>query len=292
MQHIPRVAKYPYQQKLKKLISTSVLPSVLAVFTLLSACSTPSKGPSPQQVRALAMWQDRCQKSGVFIHKTVENVEGVYLINVRTKYNRNQGEQPEDQFKLTDPYGSDSTEEYYFKSFLQGFYHQEPTKNPPPSWWPPREGYGYVEAVDYKDGKLKRYTGRIDQPWLRDKRYAEWAREFVIDRTPISKRTARYGVKFEDISTREEREHWIAGSSLKVIDLDTQEVLGERIGYLVDLGQGSRGGGAQPWTLARRNACPNFIFREGDEKGKDASLPTGQTLIFVEKILKPIRREK
>ena len=56
----------------------------------------------------------------------------------------------------------------------------------------------------------------------------------------------------------EDRERWIAGGSLKVIDLQTKEVLAERIGYMVDRGQGSQEGFRSPWALAQRTACPAF----------------------------------
>jgi hypothetical protein len=54
--------------------------------TLLIACSQQpriSQGNTPQQQRAMAMWQERCKKSGEFIHRTVEGVEGVYLEPIR-----------------------------------------------------------------------------------------------------------------------------------------------------------------------------------------------------------------
>ncbi|MBL8279314.1 MAG: hypothetical protein JNL93_21795 [Pelomonas sp.] len=240
--------------------------------------------------RAYAMWQERCKKSGEFIRKTVENVEGIYLVNVRTELNNNQGEQPEDQFRLSDPYGHDLWGDGYMISFLRSSFTWHRTE-PLPRGWPPYLGYRYVEAVDYKDGKLARYTGRIEEPWQRDKNYLKGHLEYVMDRQPINTRSTRYGVKFEDISTQEEREHWIAGSSLKVIDLETQEVLAERIGYMIDWAQGSRAGARQPWTFAADNACPDFDHdfpRSTDTSHKFRSQPR-QTQRFVEKVLKPLK---
>jgi hypothetical protein len=262
----------------------------LAALALLAACGQ-AGGSTAQQQRAIAMWQERCKRSGEFIHKTVEGVEGIYLINIRLRFNH--GEQPEDQFALTDPYGHDSTKDEYVLNFLQGFYHQLPRHSPPISGVPQRTGYLYVEAVDYMDSKLTRYTGRVEEPWQQNKSYLKGYTRFVLDRAPIEKRTARYGVKFEDISTREEREHWIAGSSLKVIDLTTQEVLGERVGYMVDWAQGSRAGGRSPWLFAADNACPSFFKVNPKLPVRHASTAQeGQTLDFVEKILKPISREQ
>lgn len=267
----------------------------LAATGLLSACVGPatriSKGNTPQQQRAIAMWQERCKKSGEFIHKTVDGVEGVYLVNVRThKDNDNQGESPEDQFRLSDPYGGDLADDGYLVSLLRDSYHYA-RKKPWPAEFPPYKGYRFVEAIAPQDRKLYRFVGRVEEPWQRDKSYLKGYTRFVLDRTPIDKRSARYGVKFDDISTREEREHWIAGSSLKVIDLETGEVLGERIGYMVDWAQGSRAGGRQPWTFAADNACPTFDhdFPEPSRylDHRHRRQPR-QTQRFVEKVLKPL----
>lgn len=126
--------------------------------------------------------------------------------------------------------------------------------------------------------------------WLTDKSYLKGYKRFVMDRVSIEKSSARYGVKFDDLSTREEREHWIAGSSLKVIDLETKAVLAERIGYMVDWAQGSRAGGRSPWLFAADNACPDFDrdypqpVRDPTHKSRSQRY---QTLRFVEKSLKP-----
>ncbi|MDT9000312.1 hypothetical protein RQP53_13645 [Paucibacter sp. APW11] len=264
-----------------------------AILALLGSCMGPSAWrdwkAKQQRERAYAKWQERCKKSGEFIHKTVENVEGVYLVNVRTrKENENQGEQPEDQFRLSDPYGHDLPGDGYVETFLRNSYHFGRT-TPWPANFPPYKGYRFVEASDPEDGKLYRYTGRVEEPWQTDKSYLKGYTRFVLDKTPIPQRTARYGVKFEDISTHEEREHWIAGSSLKVIDLQTQEVIAERIGYMVDWAQGSRAGGRQPWTFAADNACPAFDSDYPTRPVKNQSgVQRYQTLRFVEKTLKPL----
>ena len=95
-------------------------------------------------------------------------------------------------------------------------------------------------------------------------------------------------IAYDDISTREERDYWIAGSSLKVIDLKTNEVIAERIGYMMDWAQGSRVGGRSPWLFAADNACPDFHrFRTPSVQTNGASNQSWQTLDFVEKVLKP-----
>lgn len=258
-----------------------------AAGSLLTACGTPIKREMDavglqRRQEAMAIWKARCERAGVFVHKTVQNVEGIYLVNLRTRINF--GESVADQFRLDDPYGHDSTNDEYIHNFLRGFYHH-PQRKPAPHEGALRLGYDFVEAVDPKDGKLYRFTSRVEEPGLTDKRYLKGYTHRVLDRKPIEKRSARYGVKFEDISTRQEREYWIAASSLKVIDLDTDEVLGERIGYMVDWAQGSRAGNRAPWLFAAENACPDFLHGE-PRRAPAASSQGGQTLDFVELVLK------
>ncbi|GAB4088975.1 hypothetical protein [Hydrogenophaga soli] len=260
---------------------TALLVVLSLSLGLLGACSSARRPapPSEQQTRAMAMWKERCQGAGEKIHKTVDNVEGIYLLKLRTSTNFG------NQFDLTDPYGDDSIGKQYILNFLQGFYHQR--KQPVVAGSPPRIGYAYVEATDPEDGVRYRYTGRIEEPWQTNKAYLEGYKRFVMDKVPAPGPAPRYGVTYDDISTREEREHWIAGSSLKVIDLQTNEVIAERIGYMVDWAQGSNAGGRSPWLFAADNACPGFQWNPRFPVRNASGEQAGQTLIFVEKVLKP-----
>jgi hypothetical protein len=188
-----------------------------ACLVLLSGCSS---GPSEAQLRsakARELFDQRCKTAGEKIHRTVDNVEGVYLLKLRPAlFNFN------DQFKLDDPYGRDFYGEGYIQSFLRGFFPKP--ENPTPLT-PPRLGYLYAEAEDPIDGRRYRYTGRFEEPWQTNKSYLKGYIRFVMDNAPAPGPAPRYGVTYDDISTREEREHWIAGSSLKVIDTHTGEVI-------------------------------------------------------------------
>ena len=232
---------------------------------------------------AEAMFQDRCKKAGVTIHRTAENVEGVFLMKLRPD-KINFGE----QFTLDDPYGSDLNGDGYIVSFLRGSY-QANTRGTPAPGSPPRLGYLYVEAVDPKDGKRYRYTGGMKQvthvhhvTMGGDGKTTFQTMDYVLDKVLAPGPAPRYGITYDDISTREEREYWIAGSSLRVIDLKTQEVMAERIGYMMDRAQGSGAGGRSPWLLAANYACPGF------GTSRHASVAQiGQTQLFAETVLKP-----
>ena len=113
--------------------------------------------------------------------------------------------------------------------------------------------------------------------------------QFALDKVLAVAAPPRYGITYDDISTREEREYWIAGSSLKVIDLKTNEVIAERVGYMMDRGQGNTSGGRSPWLMAANFACPSFQRNPlmPIPPGQAASAQARQTQDFVEKILKP-----
>lgn len=266
---------------------SKVLFCFLVASLSLVACSEKSREANlkERQARAKAMWQERCKKSGEFIHKTATGVEGVFLMKLRSE-KINYG----DQFALDDPYGSDLLGDGYIKSFLRGSFRLgKPNLTAEPGD-PPRIGYRYVEAIDPVDNKRYRYTGRIEEPWQKDKSFLKGYVRFAMDKTPALLSPPRYGVTYEDISTREEREYWIAGSSLKVIDTQTSTVIAERIGYMFDWGQGDQSGGRSPWLLAADNACPDFHrFHNQKYREPGSAAQAGQAQDFVEKVLQPIK---
>ncbi|MBO9831188.1 hypothetical protein [Xanthomonas phaseoli] len=227
---------------------------------------------------AAEMFRERCKKAGVFIHRTVEDVEGVFVMKPRPK-----DINYEDQYALDDPYGRDVGGDGYLEILLKGSFENgtKPGPNRPVDAPPDPVGYKFVEAIDPKDGVRYRFTGSVVEPWQTDKSYLKGYTKFVMKKSPATGQRPRYGVTYDDISTREERDYWIAGSSLKVIDLETNEVIAERVGYMVDWAQGIRVGGRSPWLLAANNACPEFAPQRG------ATVQPTQTLRFINKSLKP-----
>jgi hypothetical protein len=272
-----------------KLRAQQLAAAVLVCLTL-AACSSTPPPPSRNEQRsrgqvAMAMFAERCKKSGEFIHRTVSGVDGIFLMKVRPS-EINYGQ----QFAMTDPYGHDFVGEDYTESFLRGFYAQNSAGSTRPAGAAPQlVGFEYVEAVRPSDGVRYRYSGRIEEPWLTNKSYLKGYTRFVADRSTPGIPPPRYGVTYEDISTREDREYWIAGSSLKILDLTTKEVIAERVGYMVDAGQGSGAGGRSPWLFAFDHACPSFQARS-NTPGPAAPLALYQTARFVEKVLQPKAR--
>jgi hypothetical protein len=233
---------------------------------------------------AEAMFRKRCESAGERIYRTVDDVEAVFLMKLRpSKLNFNK------QFEMDDPYGRDVGGDGYIKNFLYGRNAKGSLRGSDSV----KSGYRYVDAIDPKDGKRYRYTGSmkvvrrkdINAPNIklelsRDPNFDLNIYEFMLDRVPASGPAPRYGVTYEDISTREDREYWIAGGSLKVIDLESNEVIAERIGYMMDRGQGNTSGERSPWLLAASHACPSFPKTPGGQPFKGY-----QTRDFIEKVL-------
>ena len=266
------------------------IATLLVAALVATACAGGPGGTAAQRERAATaekMFAERCKKSGVFIHRTAENVEGIFLMKLRGDRINYGG-----QYLMDDPYGRDVGAEAYLRSFLRGNPNiQDMTARGAQ----PRLGYHYVDAIDPKDGQRYRYTGSVKVVGKADTSapgvklalqvnpnhdlniYA-----FTLDKVPAPGPLPRYGVTYDDLSTREERDYWIAGSSLRVIDLQTDEVMAERIGYMMDRGQGSTGGGRSPWLFAADNACPTF------GPGQGAFSQTHQTEKFVHNVLNPL----
>jgi hypothetical protein len=215
--------------------------------------------------KAKALFDERCKTAGEKIYRTVDGVEGVFLMNLR-----NESINFSDQYQQNDPYGYSGTGDDYIKLFIRGR-----------STVPTTIGkivdsknivtYKYAEAPS-TDGKgFVRYT-TITPKEDSERISRNGGGTVSIAKTIVSQRSAKFGIAWSDISTKQDRDYWIAGSSLKIIDLANNEVIAERIGYMFDKGLGNTAGGRSPWAFARDNACPIL-----DEKN----------LYFFDRVLKP-----
>ncbi|MGH8853897.1 MAG: hypothetical protein ACREWI_06420, partial [Telluria sp.] len=224
-----------------------VVNAVVALLLSVPMCALAAPAFDPEQAaRAKKLFVQRCQAAGERIDQTVDGVDGVLLLKIRpTAINYG------DQFRLDDPYGRDFRGDGYIENFLSA-HHELPRiyrrlwESPPPETSPSQIGYTFVDVVDAATSVRLRYTATIEQPGKTDRRFSPNYYRVVLSSAPAPEPSPRYGVTYDDISTPEDRAHWIAGSSLKVIDLQERKVIAERIGYMFDPGQG-RGGRGSPW---------------------------------------------
>jgi hypothetical protein len=250
-------------------LKLGVVAAILAVFVLPATRHVQEKQQQYDVAktaldRAMAHFEMRCKDAGEKIKRTVDNVEGVVWMKWREPYS---ADDDADQFKLNDPFGRDCYADECIEQLLtlenrSGRFEQEVNL---------RKGrYRFVESIDRGDGKRYRYTGTMKPvpSWTTEaiEKYRretgsdipDFSYKFALAKMPIDKFAARYGITWDDISAREDREMWIAGGSIKVIDLQSNEVIAERVGYLIDTGQGSQGGFRSPWGWAKTYAprCP------------------------------------
>lgn len=220
-----------------------------------------------QYVNASTLFQERCKAAGERVSETVRNVEGVLLMKPRPAsmnlFN---------QFALDDPYGRDFGGDHYVRAYLMG-------RNADGSFTGrhTNDAYRFVEMRDTTSGQLLRYTAvPVDTP-------GALPFDLELKREAVQQPLARYGVTWDDISTTEDRNNWIAGSRLEIIELATNRVIAERIGYMFDKGLGDKSNGRSPWSYAEYTACPPF---ERSESGHPVKSSRGRG--FVLRVVQPI----
>ncbi|NSL54672.1 hypothetical protein [Uliginosibacterium aquaticum] len=256
---------------------------------LLAACAS---GPTPSQRQRAdtghALFEDRCKNvAGIKIYKTVAEVEGIVLLKVR----------PRPTSGWADPmwpgaaFALERWADEYISSFLlyenaagngdgtpgsitpsdRGYVSSRPSAYP---------GYRYVDVVEEGTGVKWRYSGYYDRPWERDpdrysskNPYSFWK----LKREPAPAEGPRYGVTYEDHVIPEERALGLASSTVKVLDLKTNEVLGEFTRYAWTPAK-PNSADPSPWLSAYK--CP------GHAVGADAA-----TRKFVDQVLLP-RKDK
>lgn len=240
---------------------------------------------------AKTLYEDRCKNvAGIRIYKTVPDVEGVLLMKIRP--NRTDKE-------LADPnwpgaaFGGELYGDSYIRTFL-GYEYRGADKNAVmstvrgyintdkrPEGLP---GYRWVEVIDPKDGQRYRYVleykevTHTSSPLIGGDGKSFTVKENVLTKTPSpSKTPPRYAVTFVDHVIPEERALWVASSTVKVLDLKTDEVLGEMTRYSMSYIHAPRQ--SMPWL--NHSICPEM----------NVTSYAQSTRIFVDQILIPKKEQ-
>ena len=204
---------------------------------------------------AKARFDRLCQNAGEKIYRTADNVDGILLLKVRgddEKYQSNRYNPLKDQMWEDAAVESESRRENYIKSFL-----------------PSRSNvfYSYVDVLQ-KDQSVTRYMA-----WSKN---GSW----IVDKQTNPHPRARYAVTYENDISWENRKHWIAGTTIKIIDTQTNELMAEKTMYafVPELGYSKFEQNPNPWGRGER--CP----------GED---PYDQKAItFSSKVLIPLNQSK
>jgi hypothetical protein len=269
----------------------------IVLLTLLTGCQASPTQADPNVgeaavARALsgkAVWEEKCHTvAGEKIYRKVENVEGVLLMKVRPRVGEREWA---DRMWPGAAFARELHSDSYITSFLGYEYAPGNGLTGKPGVITPQArghistdrrpgglpGYRWVEVIDEKDGQRYRYAGQYEEPWQKDKTYLKGYIKFFLDKTPATGPSPRYGVTYEDHVIAEDRYLGIASSTIKVIDLQTKEVLGEMTRYAWSPGAPSRVN-PSPWLTAYR--CP------------DHAVGTDQyTRKFVDQILIPAKEK-
>ena len=197
---------------------------------------------------AKARFDQLCQNAGEKIYRTADNVDGILLLKVRgegEKYQDSFYNPLKDQMWENAALPSEFDREEYIGSFL-------------PDW--SGVHYDYIDVLQ-KDGSITRYSGdwhMTDKPFNQE----------INPSHP-----ARYAVTYENDVSWENRKHWIAGTTIKIIDTQTNTLMAEKTMYVFvpELGYSKFEQNPNPWGRGER--CP----RESEFEQ--------QTISFVKKVL-------
>lgn len=248
-----------------------------------------------------ALFEEKCRTvAGEKIYRKVENVEGVLLMKLRP--DRGDAELANRDWSGA-AFAREASDKGYIETFLGYEYGGEvlggafePVRHDYRGFISPGRrpgglpGYRWVEVIDDKDGQRYRYTGStkvvgrkdtaakgVQMAMEKDPNYDLNIYRWSLDKAPSTSPPPRHGVTYEDHVIPEERYLGVASSTVKVIDLQTKEVLGEMIRYAWSPGAPSRVN-PSPWLTAYR--CPDHA------RGTNAA-----TRKFVDQILIPAKEK-
>jgi len=213
---------------------------------------------------AYALFKARCMMAGEKIYKTVENVEGILLLNLRRA----------GRYDYRNPYWPDAglprehTGDNYIRDFLDLEHRTtlQSVRHFSPQMDLNRDikflGYSYVDVMEGE--KFVRYR-------YKEKGHGELLRESIS-----SAELARYGVSFTNDVIPEDREHWVAGTTVTILDTLHQEILAEKTWYSFAITRAIEPNDMHSWSEAR--VCPEI------PRSEEVS---HQTRKFVDQVLKP-----
>jgi hypothetical protein len=228
-----------------------------------------------------------CEKAGAKVFREVRNVEGILVYGLREKTSK--GELAHKWF-VGDVYSEIDTSYDPETVFVRRFLTKREWEA---RWHTPNQDeinrYPLVEIPAKVDGVsgFYRYTD------------ASVKSEFKLHKEFSQQPKSAYAVRIEDISTPGDREHWIAGTKWTVVDVKTDEVLGEFVAYAMDFlqgqtvfsgGFGHAGEPRDPWLRAGHvkysrsglsNACPEKDIHQERLNSRD----------FVRSVLSPIQQD-
>ncbi len=184
-------------------------------------------------------------EAGEFIFKTADNVEGIF--QMRPRRFMYESEEWQHLYAIEDPYGywageNDNPGRQFVGPTMYSFLEALPVMHRKEWGWSPDiydKSLGAPPPADSKIARLYGYNGQSLK-----------TQKLEYDTKP----KASYGFTWRGIKRPNDREMGIAGGELIVIDLQTNEVMGVRRGYVI-----WNGG----WT---GRVCPRYGYSGGQDK--------------------------
>jgi hypothetical protein len=234
-----------------------------------------------------AYFQQLCRNAGTRVSRKVEGVDSIAFEGVRAQTARADLEDPAFRGDVYSQFDTGhNPRESLARAFLTRIEWEE-------RWYVPRPDeflrYPQVEIRAEQDGKpgYLRYTDATQGSNAR------------MNQTFVEAAASQYVVRIEDVTTAEDRLHWISGTRWTVVHQPTGEVLGESLAYAIDTLQGQTkfsggfGNAGEPWAPWLRaghvqydsykvgNACPpKDIYQQRIHK-----------LDFLKTVLVPVHQE-
>ena len=204
--------------------------------------------------QAKAVFDEQCKKAGEKIYRTVDNVDGVMLMNLMG----------EKEVRKQDPLWEDAainliplypyTAEGYIDTFLSYDIDYNVPEQKYHSW---TLGYQFVDVLK-KDSDLN-----IDENSII--RYTKLTpvkdSELKTAFQPVN--PARYIVILEKNVDSELRKYWVAGATIKIIDRQTNGLLAEKTIFAFDPLQGATSNRGAPWSRADTCQEMSVIKKQG-----------------------------
>ncbi len=260
-----RVASHPRPQSAKAVLAIATVALLGLGIAGCAAVKTPEqKAAEERYAKAKARFEERCKTAGVVIHRTVTDVEGIELTKVRQPVPWG-GKEYFDPMWAEAAMAAETRGNDYINQFLmtESIDKLNPDRrgslNPPDFDAGPRAvprlGYRYVEVVDRSGEQRSRAQFASHPPGTN-----LWSKAPRM--TPVAKSTTRYALDYEDLVDAKDRELWVAGTVLKVVDKQTGEVIAQLTRYVWDAGFGVSTTGRWPWQHAASTGpsqvCPHI----------------------------------
>ncbi len=254
--------------KKSKLITTAIVVGIFSILPIQLLLRLAERREQTAEFKkrydpAKALFDERCKGAGLKIYKTVEDVDGVLLLNIRQNDRPGANDDPlwPDAGLPYEAYG-----EGYIASFLEWEHdggHREKQRGflNTSSKNAIARGYRFVD-VQQTDGRVYRYRLK-SRP---NNQYHDIVKE------PLKEKPARYLIDFTNVVDPEERKYWVAGTTIKITDTQTTELVAQLTVYAFEPGLGSQAGFRQPWRFSV--TCPSDL------------MSGNSTRFFVDQILK------